>query len=207
MRKSLLAAAAFIHLTAAASAADVITAIKSDRLAEILTALTGKTATVAKPEAGVEVVTIADNGDYDFILSECTAKGCSTMQPTMFFNKDDQFNLTVVNGYNSKQLGAQAFLTPDNRAYLVTLYLFDGGVTEENVKVKIALYLKTPGIFVQHVVGSQTTASAPPAASTMPAAAPSTPATAAGTGAQASEPQRLPLIERVTVGSKGHSLR
>ncbi|MFM9862401.1 MAG: YbjN domain-containing protein [Micropepsaceae bacterium] len=205
MRKSLLAAAAAVHLAAAASAADVITAIKSDRLAEIVTALTGKKATIEKPEAGVEVVTISDDGDMDFIMSDCTAKGCSTLQPTMFFNKDDQFNLTVVNGYNSKQLGAQAFLTPDNRAYLVTLYLFDGGVTEENVKAKIVLYLKTPGIFVEHVIGSQTTASAP--AGTVPAAAPSTAATTAGTGAQASEPQRSALIERVTAGHKGRSLR
>lgn len=207
MRTSLLAAAAALQLAATASAADVITAIKSDRLAEIVTALTGKKATITKPEAGVEIVTISDNGDMDFIMSDCTANGCATLQPTMFFNKDDAFNLAVVNGYNSKQLGAQAFLTPDNRAYLVTLYLFDGGVTEENMKAKLVLYMKTPGIFVDHVVKSQTVASAAPASGATPAAAPAAaPAVTAGAGAGAPH-DRLELIERVTADHKGRTLR
>ena len=208
MRTSLIAAAAALQLAATASAADVVTAIKSDRLAEIVTALTGKKATITKPEAGVEIVTISDNGDMDFILSDCTANGCETLQPTMFFNKDDAFNLAVVNGYNSKQLGAQAFLTPDNRAYLVTLYLFDGGVTEENMKAKLVLYMKTPGIFVDHVLKSQTVASAAPASpATTPVATSATaPAVAAGAGAAAPQHQ-LELIERVTAGHKGRALR
>jgi hypothetical protein len=205
MRTSLIATAAALQLTATASAADVITAIKSERLGEIVTALTGKKATITKPEAGVEIVTISDNGDMDFIMSDCTANGCETLQPTMFFNKDDAFNLAVVNGYNSKQLGAQAFLTPDNRAYLVTLYLFDGGVTEENMKAKLVLYMKTPGIFVDHVLKSQTVAA--PVSGATPAAAPAAaPAVTAGAGAAAPQDQ-LPLIERVTAGHKGRTLR
>ncbi len=206
MRKLLLAAAAWLPLASAASAADLITSITSDRLATIVTALTGKTAVITKPEAGVEVVTINDNGDYDFILSDCTAKGCTSMQPTMFFNKDEHFNLAVINGYNSKQLGAQAFMTPDNRVYLVRLYLLDGGVAEDNLKVNIVLYLKTPAIFVEHVMNSQTTASAG-GNGAVAIAAPSTPATSAGVGAQAGAMPKLSLIERVTAGHKGRGLR
>ncbi len=209
MRKVLIAAAtvaALARLSQAASAADVITNMTSDRLAVILTAMTGKKAVITKPESGVEVVTITDNGDIDFIMTDCAAKGCASMQPTMFFNKDEHFNLTVVNSYNTKELSAQAFLTADNRVFLVRLYVFDGGVTEENLKTNIGIYLKAPGIFAEHALGSQTTASAGGSGS-VPVAAPSMPATSAGVGAQAGAPPKLPLIERVTAGHKGHALR
>lgn len=206
MRKPWIAvltvAAAFMSYATPASAADVMQTITSDKLAEILTAMTGKKAEIAKPEAGVEVVTYTDNGDRDFIMSECTAKGCAIVQMTMFFNKDASFNLAGVNGYNSQNLNAQAFLTPDNRVYLVRLYLTIGGVTEENLKANISLYLRAPGVFIEHL-SSQSTA----ATGTGPVTVAAPAAVSAGTGTQASEPQRLRMIERLTAGSKGASLR
>ena len=72
--KSLLAASAALLLVSTAQAADTITTIKSERLAEIVTALTGQKATITKPEAGVEIVTISDDGDVDFILTDLTGR-------------------------------------------------------------------------------------------------------------------------------------
>jgi hypothetical protein len=207
--KSLLAASAALLLISSAQAADTITTIKSERLAEIVTALTGQKATITKPEAGVEIVTISDDGDVDFILTDCKMNGCSTLQPTMFFNKHEAFNLAVVNGYNSKQLGAQAFLTPDNRVYLLTLYLFDGGVTEENLKIRLALYMRTPAIFADHVLKSQVVASAAPSVTQTPPATPGALVvpTSASTAAPQQGPELVKLIERVTSGKNGRTLR
>lgn len=209
MLKSLLAASAALLLVSTAHAADTITTIKSERFAEIVTAMTGLKATITKPEAGVELVTISDGGDVDFILSDCKSNGCSTLQPTMFFNKHEAFNLAVVNAYNSKQLGAQAFLTPDDRVYLLTLYLLDGGVTEENMKIRIALYLKTPGIFADHVLKSQVVASSAPSITQTTPAVPGALVvpTSASTTAPQQGPELIKLIERVTKGKNGHTLR
>lgn len=189
-----LATVAYLLLAGQALAADTLPLLTSAKLAEILTAATGKPATVTKPEAGVEVVSIVENGSYDFIMSSCTASGCPDVQMTMFFNKEDIFTLALVNGFNGKDLSATAFLTPDNRVYLVDLYVVEGGVTEENVKKNLAIYLKAPRLFAQYAVG-QTTASLPPAG--VPVAL----------GPTEVAPQ-LQFIERVlrNIPRKGHAL-
>ena len=198
MRKSIslvaVAMAALITVTSSASAAE-LTQITSAKLSEILTAITGKATNVSKPEAGVEIVSIVENGSYDFVLSDCTAQGCATMQMTMFFNKEDIFTLALVNGFNSKDLSATAFLTPDNRVYLVNLFITDGGVTEENIKANLAIYLRAPGKFAKFAL-SQTTAALPSAG---------VPVAASGTAVM---PARLEFIERVlrNLPRRGHTL-
>lgn len=194
---SALAFAAVAALTQAnqSFAADTQSRLTSAKFAEILTALTGKAATVTKPEAGVEVVSIADNGSYDFVMSDCTAAGCPSVQMTMFFNKEDIFTLALVNSYNSKYLGAQAFLTPDNRVYLVRLFITEGGVTEDNIKANIALYLSSLKVFAQTAL-SQSTASLP---------APGVPV---AMSPQTQNPPAVQFIERVlhNLPRGGHNL-
>jgi hypothetical protein len=196
MRKLALAAvAAACLLPTQAFAADTVANLTSDKLAKILSAATGKEGKITKPEAGVEVVTIreTDGADYDYVLSECTAQGCPDLQMNMFFNKDDSFNLGLVNSYNGKALNASAFLSPENRVYLVRHVVLQGGVTEENIKANIKIFLAAPDLFIEHVASQQTASAAP---GVTPVAAPTspfagTPADAGAAAAAAPAPKGL----------------
>ena len=117
------------------------------------------------------------------------------MHRRRLFNKNERFNLAVVNGFNGKYLNAQASLTPDGRVYLVRLFVTTGGVTEANVKANIDVFTKAPGLFVQHVL-SQATASAKEAdGSTKQVAAENKPGVEVGIGTQSARLRELKLIE------------
>ena len=162
MRKSILVAA----VTAATAfsstevfAADVITRLTSDRLTTILKAAGATEIEATKPEAGVEVVTFSDGtGTVNLVLLECAADGCGMLQMSIIFDKDPRFTLSALNSFNATYLNAQAAIMPSGNIGLIRLYLPGGGVTEDNVRLNLAVYLESPGLFEKHIQ-SQVTAS------------------------------------------------
>lgn len=180
MRKSLLAAfvaAASALASAPASAADVMTSLTSDRLSAMFKAAGATEVQVTKPEAGVEVVSLVDGGGTtDFVLMSCTADGCPTLQMVVVFDKDARFTLEAINAYNSKVLNAQAALMPNGNVVLMGLYVLNGGVTEDNLKFNIAIFLKAPELFTNHIL-SQVTAAADAKGAAQPVAAQASPLT------------------------------
>lgn len=178
MRKSLLAAlVAAASAFAPASAADTMTSISSDRLAAMFKAAGATDVQVTKPEAGVEIVSLVDGGGTtDFVLMNCAADGCPTMQMTALFEKDPRFTLQAINGYNSKVLNAQAAVMQDGNVVLMGLYVLNGGVTEDNLKFNIVIFLKAPELFTNHIL-SQVTAAADGKGAAQPVAAQASPLT------------------------------
>ena len=91
-----------------------------------------------------------------------------------FFEKDSHFNLTAINSFNSIDASAEAVLRADGQVSLMRLQVFEGGVTAENVKAHIKMFMNAPALFAQHVLEQKTVSYAP---GPMPAAArPQTPA-------------------------------
>lgn len=162
MRKSVLlavVAAATAFSTTQAHALDVLTRLTSDRLSTILKAAGATEIEATKPEAGVEVVTFSDGtGTVNLVLMDCTADGCGTLQMSIIFEKDARFTLSALNSYNATYLNAQAAIMPSGNIGLIKLYLPGGGVTEDNVRLNLAVYLESPALFEKHIQ-SQVTAS------------------------------------------------
>jgi hypothetical protein len=155
-----------------AFAADVITRLSSQRLADMMKAAGATEVKITKPEAGVEIVTFGDNtGTMDFVLLSCTAEGCATLQMAAVFNKDDRFTLAALNSYNAKYLNAQASLQPDGNVLLAKLYVPGGGVTEENLKTNMAIFFQAPNLFSKHIL-EQVTVSLDKPGAMKPTAAP-----------------------------------
>jgi hypothetical protein len=179
VRKSLLAAlaAASVLASAPASAADLMTGLNSDRLSAMLTAAGATQVQVNKPEAGVEIVSFNDGvGTVDFLLMNCAADGCPTMQMVAVFEKDARFTLQAINAYNSKVLNAQAAVMSDGNVALMGLFVFNGGVTEDNLKFNMAIFLGAPELFTNHIL-SQVTAAADAKGAAQPVAAQASPLT------------------------------
>ncbi|MBP6013705.1 MAG: YbjN domain-containing protein [Alphaproteobacteria bacterium] len=164
MRRFLAAVAAFALLVSApASAADVVDRITPAKLGEILKAMTGKDVEFSKGDDGTEIVSVnTGNGYDDFIMDKCTAQGCTEIQMTCFFNKDDRLTLAAVNAFNGSSLNAQAALKPNGNVYLYRLFVTEGGVTEANVRANIEIYMVADDIFLQ-TLDTQKVASLPPA--------------------------------------------
>lgn len=162
MRKSVLSAvvAAASALSATqAYAEDVFSRLTSDRLSTILKAAGATEIEATKPEAGVEVVTFSDGtGTVNLVLMECTADGCGTLQMSIIFEKDPRFSLSALNSFNATYLNAQAAIMPSGNTGLIRLYLPGGGVTENNLRLNLAVYLESPQLFEKHIQ-SQVTAS------------------------------------------------
>lgn len=162
MRKFVLAAAA-VAATAVfstqANAAGLMTKMTSQGLSDMLTAAGATEVKITKPEAGVEIVSANDgSGTMNFVLLNCAADGCPSLQMTAMFNKDDRFTLAAVNGYNYSYLNAHASLSPSGEVLLVRHFVSLGGVTEDNLKANIAIFALSPDQFSKHIL-SQVTAS------------------------------------------------
>lgn len=162
MRKFILlavVAAATAFASTPAYAQEVFGRLTSDRLTTILTAAGATEIATTKPEAGVEVVTFNDGtGTVNLVLLECTAEGCSTLQMSIIFDKDERFTLHALNGFNATYLNAQAAIMPNGNIALNQLYLPGGGVTDDNLRLNLAVYLQAPALFEKHIQ-SQVTAS------------------------------------------------
>lgn len=162
MRKSVLlavVAAATAFSATQAYAQDVFTRLTSERLSTILKAAGATQIETTKPEAGVELVTFSDGtGTVNLVLMECTADGCGTLQMSIIFDKDPRFTLSALNTFNATYLNAQAAIMPSGNIGLIKLYLPGGGVTEDNLRLNLAVYLESPQLFEKHIQ-SQVTAS------------------------------------------------
>jgi Putative bacterial sensory transduction regulator len=142
-----------------ALAADVITRLTSERLSNVLKAGGATEIQVTKPEAGVEIVNFNDgSGMVNFVLLDCTAEGCGTLQMSILFDNDARFTPAVLNGYNATYLNAQAALMTSGKVALMDLFVTAGGVTEDNLKANIVIFLQSPSLFEKHLA-SQVTAS------------------------------------------------
>ncbi|MDZ4868548.1 MAG: YbjN domain-containing protein [Alphaproteobacteria bacterium] len=163
MRKTLLLAAAMTagiaFSTTQAYAADVFSRLTSERVTTMLKAAGATDITATKPEAGVEIVTFNDgNGAVNLVLLECTADGCGTLQMSIIFDKDDRFTPAALNSFNAMYLTAQAATMSSGNVALMDLYVPAGGVTEENLKNNLAVFLTSPAQF-EKAMQSQVTAS------------------------------------------------
>lgn len=164
MRQLLAAVATAAALLAPAKAAgnELIARITPERMAAILEEMTGKKAELDKNDAGDPVVAIDPGNGYDeYILSRCDPQGCLDIQATAFFKKDPKFTLAAVNAYNSSYLNAQASLATDGRVFLFRFFVTDGGVSEENIKANIKIFMQAPDAFLD-VLSKQATASIAP---------------------------------------------
>ena len=173
--RSILAAVATAILLAApvqASGNELIARITPEHLAKIVEEVTGKKPELGKNDAGDPIVSVnPGNGVDEYILGRCTAQGCLDIQATTFFDKNPKLTLAVVNSYNNKYLNAQGSIGADGLTYLIRLFVTDGGVSEENIKVNIKIFMDAPGALME-VVETQATASLPatgvPVAATRP---------------------------------------
>ncbi len=145
--------------TTQAYAADVFSRLTSERVTTMLKAAGATDITATKPEAGVEIVTFNDgNGAVNLVLLECTADGCGTLQMSIIFDKDDRFTPAALNSFNAMYLTAQAATMSSGNVALMDLYVPAGGVTEENLKNNLAVFLTSPAQF-EKAMQSQVTAS------------------------------------------------
>jgi hypothetical protein len=154
VRKIVLSVVVFTAAAISATSAFAadMTRISSQQLSDMFKAAGATKIEVTKPEEGVEIVSFDDgNGMIDFVLMNCKSDGCATLQMTIAFEKDDRFTLSAINSYNAKILNAQAAQQKSGHVTLVKLYVPGGGVTEENLKLNIAIFLKAPELFVKHV--------------------------------------------------------
>lgn len=162
VRKSILwavVAAASALSPTQAYAEDVFSRLTSARLLTILKAAGATEVAVTKPEAGVEILTFNDGaGPVNLVLMDCAADGCGTLQMGVIFDKDPRFTLSALNSYNATYLNAQAAIMPDGSMGLMRLYVPGGGVTENNLRLNLAVYLEAPALFEKHIQ-SQVTAS------------------------------------------------
>lgn len=162
MRKSFLLAAAFAaaaFASAPAQAADILTALTSQRLTAMLQAAGATQIATEKPQDGVEIVTFNDgNGGVNLILLDCQAGSCPTLQMSVAFEKDAKYTLTALNGYNATYLNAQAAVLPNGNVVLARLYSTLGGVTEDNLKANLAIFLQAPTVFENHINAQVTAA-------------------------------------------------
>lgn len=162
MRKSILsavviAASAFSATQAYADA--MFSSLTSDRLTTMLKASGATEVEATKPEAGVEVVTFNDGtGTVTLVLMECVADGCGLLQMSIVFEKDDRFTLSALNSFNATFLNAQAAIMPSGNIGLIRLYLPGGGVTENNLRLNLQVFLESPRLLEKHIQ-SQVTAS------------------------------------------------
>lgn len=178
-----LAVAAVAFVTLPASSADaVMKRLTAQRLSTLLQASGATQIAVAKPKPGVEIVSFNDGkGTVDFVLEDCTAEGCETLQMMILFEKDAKpYALGGINSYNSKVLNAQAAVLTDGKLMLARLFVTLGGVTDENIKANYGIFLQAPYLLAQHM-GSQTVAEAPaPATGAVPVSAKVEPKVEAG---------------------------
>lgn len=162
MRKSILlavVAAATAFASTPAYAQEVFARLTSDRLTTILKASGATEIETTKPEAGVEVVSFNDGtGTVNFVLLDCAADGCGILQMSIIFEKDERFTLSALNSFNATYLNAQAAVMPSGNIGLNQLYLPGGGVTENNLRLNLAVYLESPSLFEKHIQ-TQVTAS------------------------------------------------
>jgi hypothetical protein len=175
VRKSILLAVATAAITLSSTQAlaqEVFSRLTSDRLSNVLKAAGATQVEVTKPEAGVEVVTFNDGtGTVNLVLMECAADGCGVLQMSIIFEKDARFTLSALNSFNATYLNAQAAVMPSGNIGLIDLYVPAGGVTENNLRANLAIYLESPKLFEQHIQ-SQVTASADKPGTATPVAAP-----------------------------------
>lgn len=165
MRKSLLLAVVVAAVTivsaGSAAAADVFERLTAERLIGILQAA-GATQIERKNlegEADAEVITFHDGTGFEiFTLVDCTADGCSELQMSVFFEKDDSVTLSAINSYNGTYLHAQAAQMKSGNVGLFRIFLPVGGVTEGNLRANMQMFVEAPALFDKHV-HSQVTAS------------------------------------------------
>jgi len=151
--------AAIAFSTAQADAADVFSRLTSERLTTLLKGAGATDITTTKPEAGVEMITFNDgNGAVNLVLLECTADGCGTLQMSIIFDKDPRFTPTALNSFNATYLTAQAAVMTSGNVALMDLYVPGGGVTEDNLKYNIAVFLTSSTQF-EKAMQSQVSAS------------------------------------------------
>jgi len=175
VRKSILlavATAAIALSSTQALAQEVFSRLSSDRLSNVLKAAGATQVEVTKPEAGVEVVTFNDGtGTVNLVLMDCGADGCGALQMSIIFEKDARFTLSALNSFNATYLNAQAAIMPSGNIGLIDLYVPAGGVTENNLRANLAVYLESPQLFEKHIQG-QVTASVDKPGTATPVAAP-----------------------------------
>jgi hypothetical protein len=175
VRKSILLAVATVAIafgSTGASAQEMFSRLSSDRLSNVLKAAGATQVEVTKPEAGVEVVTFNDGtGTVNLVLMECTADGCGALQMSVIFEKDARFTLSALNSFNATYLNAQAAVMTSGNIGLMDLYVPAGGVTENNLRANLAVFLESPQLFEKHLQ-SQVTASADKPGAAAPVAAP-----------------------------------
>lgn len=160
VRKFLISAAmaAATAYAPAALAADVMTHFTVDRMTAMLKAAGATEIETKKPEPAVEIITFNDGkGTVNMILLDCAAQGCSSMQLGVFFEKDDRYSLSALNSYNAVYLNAQAALLKSGNVTLVRLVVADGGITEDNVKANLQIFLDAPALFEKTIQGQVTT--------------------------------------------------
>jgi hypothetical protein len=66
--------------------------------------------------------------------------------------------LDAINGFNGKVLNAQAHVLANGNVVLMGLYVLTGGVTEDNLKVNLSIFLKSPELFENHILSQVTAA-------------------------------------------------
>ena len=161
MRKSFVMAAALAAAALASGpvhAADLLTGLNSQRLSAMLLTAGATEVKTEKPQEGVEIITVNDgNGGVNLVLLDCQAGSCPTLQMSVAFEKDAKYTLNALNSYNSTYLIAQAAVLPNGNVLLARLYTTLGGVTEDNLKANLQLFLQAPNIFETHI-NSQVTA-------------------------------------------------
>ena len=159
---AVVATAAVLALAQPASAAELIERITPEHMAKIVEEVTGKKPEIGKNPNGLPVIAVnPGNGVDEYILGRCTAQGCLDIQATTYFDKDPKLTIAAVNSYNNKYISAQASVGPDGFVYLVRLFVVDGGVSEENIKVNMKIFMEAPDALME-VVTTQATASLAP---------------------------------------------
>jgi hypothetical protein len=197
-----LVAVAFCSAAALAlpvGAADaLITRLSSQRLSSVLLGMGAKDVEITKPKDGIEVVSFNDGtGIEDFVLSDCTADGCQTLQMTIVFDPEEgkPFSIASVNGYNGKVLNAQAAVTPEGRLLLADLFVTNGGVTEANLKENIGIFLQAPDLLARHMSTANIASANPPAGSTVPVTTVAAPKVEAGIARQELRGRDMDMIQ------------
>ncbi|MCE9521187.1 MAG: YbjN domain-containing protein [Alphaproteobacteria bacterium] len=157
MNKFLLSAA-FAAVTLAATpaiAADaLIMRLSSLKLSAVLIAMGAKEVAVKRDSADLEFVSFNDgNGPVDFALSECNADGCQSLQMFILYDltESKKISLATLNSFNGKYLDAQVAQLEDGAVIMSDLFVTTGGVSEDNLKENISIFLNAPRVFATHL--------------------------------------------------------
>lgn len=135
-----------------AAAAELMTHLTSKFISESLTAIGATQVEVKKPEPGVEIVSFNDgSGPVDFVLMNCTAEGCTTLQMNTTYDKDPRFTIEAVNSFNKSMLNVQTVFLDDGAVALRRLFVTNGGVTEANYQINANIFFVAPKEFEKHI--------------------------------------------------------